>query len=143
MDVRKLRGPFLQIHYSFLRLIAAIKDVLEADQAMGLIKELTAAQFGSTYAVGLAKISAARALFAGAPTSLLAHSCGVLVAKATARDWAQGPSPRAEVRAETTPQTGANTRCRVLRNLPRSRQCNCATRWRVHPPQGVYGNPRT
>ena len=50
MDVRKLRGPFLQIHYSFLRLIAAVKDVLEADQAMGLIKELTAAQFGSTYA---------------------------------------------------------------------------------------------
>ena len=30
---------------------------------------------------------AARTLFAGAPTSLLARSCGVLVAKATARDW--------------------------------------------------------
>ena len=30
---------------------------------------------------------AARALFAGAPTSLLARSCGVQVAKATARDW--------------------------------------------------------
>ena len=30
---------------------------------------------------------AARALFAGAPTALLARSCGVLVAKATARDW--------------------------------------------------------
>jgi hypothetical protein len=30
---------------------------------------------------------AAQALFAGAPTSLLARSCGILAAKATARDW--------------------------------------------------------
>jgi hypothetical protein len=33
---------------------------------------------------------AARALFAGAPTALLARECDVLVAKATARSWRQG-----------------------------------------------------
>jgi hypothetical protein len=43
LDMCKLRGPFLQIHYSFLRLIATIEDVLEADQAVGPIRELTAA----------------------------------------------------------------------------------------------------
>jgi hypothetical protein len=33
---------------------------------------------------------AARALFTGAPSALLARSCDVLVAKATARSWRQG-----------------------------------------------------
>jgi hypothetical protein len=33
---------------------------------------------------------AARALFTGAPNALLARSCEVLVAKATARSWRQG-----------------------------------------------------
>jgi len=33
---------------------------------------------------------AAQALFAGAPTALLARECGVFVAKATARSWRQG-----------------------------------------------------
>jgi hypothetical protein len=33
---------------------------------------------------------AARALFAGAPSALLARSCDVFVAKATARSWRQG-----------------------------------------------------
>jgi len=42
MDVRKLCGTFLRVYYSSLRLIAAIEDVLEADQAVGLIRKLTA-----------------------------------------------------------------------------------------------------
>jgi hypothetical protein len=33
---------------------------------------------------------AARALFAGAPTALLARECNMLVAKATVRSWRQG-----------------------------------------------------
>jgi hypothetical protein len=40
--MRKLRGTCLRVYYSSLRLIAAIEDVLEADQAAGLIRELTA-----------------------------------------------------------------------------------------------------
>jgi hypothetical protein len=44
MDVRKLRSAFLRFHYSLLRLIAAIEDVLETYQEMGgLIGRLTAA----------------------------------------------------------------------------------------------------
>ena len=35
MGVRKLRGTFLRVRYSFLRLIAASKDVLETYQAVG------------------------------------------------------------------------------------------------------------
>ena len=43
MDVRKLRGPLLRVHYNFLRLIAAIEDVLATDQEMGLTCRLTGA----------------------------------------------------------------------------------------------------
>ena len=41
MDVRKLRGAFLRVRYSILRLIAAIEDVLETYQTVGLIRRLT------------------------------------------------------------------------------------------------------
>jgi hypothetical protein len=41
MDVRKLRSAFLRVRYSFLRLIAAIEDVLATDQEMGLVRRLT------------------------------------------------------------------------------------------------------
>ena len=43
MDVRKLRSALLRVHYSSLRRIAAIKEVLEADQAVGLTSKLTTA----------------------------------------------------------------------------------------------------
>ena len=44
MDVRKLRGAVLRFHYSVLRLIGAIEDVLETYQEVGhLIERLTAA----------------------------------------------------------------------------------------------------
>ena len=42
MDVRKLRDAFLRVRYGFLRLIAAIEDVLETYQKVGLIRRLTA-----------------------------------------------------------------------------------------------------
>jgi hypothetical protein len=41
MDMRKLRGAYFRVRYSFLRLIAAIEDVLETYQEMGLIGRLT------------------------------------------------------------------------------------------------------
>src|SRR5207344_1750445 len=40
MDVRKLRGALLRVHYNFLRLIAGIEDVLEAYQKVGVIRRL-------------------------------------------------------------------------------------------------------
>ena len=43
MDVRKLHGTFLRIRYSFLRLIAAIEDVLATYQKVGLIRRMLAA----------------------------------------------------------------------------------------------------
>ena len=41
MDMCKLRGPFLQIHYSFLCLVAVIKDVLETYQEVVFISQLS------------------------------------------------------------------------------------------------------
>ena len=41
MDVRKLRGAFLLVRYSVLRLLAATEAVLETYQEMGLIGRLT------------------------------------------------------------------------------------------------------
>ena len=41
MDVRKLCDPFLQIHYSFLCLVAVIKDVLETYQEVVFISQLS------------------------------------------------------------------------------------------------------
>ena len=40
MEVRKLRSAFLRIHYSFLRLIAVVKDVLETHQEVDLSSQL-------------------------------------------------------------------------------------------------------
>jgi hypothetical protein len=49
MDMCKLRGTFLRVYYSALRLIAAIEDVLEADQAVGRVRELI--DFQSSFVV--------------------------------------------------------------------------------------------
>jgi hypothetical protein len=63
---------------------------------------------------------AARALFAGAPTSLLARSCGVLVAKATARDWRRdrrrAPKPVLKQLRELA-QVRAAECCEICRDL--------------------------
>ena len=38
MDIRKLRGTLLRVHYSFLRLVAANKKVLETYQEVDLVR---------------------------------------------------------------------------------------------------------
>ncbi len=40
MDMRKLLGALLRVHYSVLRLVTAVETVLETDQEMGLIGQL-------------------------------------------------------------------------------------------------------
>ena len=63
---------------------------------------------------------AARAQFAGAPTSLLARSCGVVVAKATVRDWRRdrrrAPKPVLKRLRELAQQRAAQC-CEICRDL--------------------------
>jgi hypothetical protein len=80
----------------------------------------------------------ARALFPGAPSSLLARCCGV--AKATARDWRRdrrrAPKPALKQLRELAQIRAAEcgVLCRDLDNAIARREGE------FHPPQGVYGS---